>query len=93
MRNGHGFAANIGMRAQSWADLAANKPPQRESVDRPGSSALKNSVNRGLTWDKSATRYNVLKHIYTDPCRNLLDLHIPEHVWNCSLFRRPQFCS
>ncbi|MCL5064339.1 MAG: GGDEF domain-containing protein [Firmicutes bacterium] len=25
-------------------------------------------------------RYNVLKHIYTDPCRNLLDLHIPEHV-------------
>ena len=38
-------------------------------------------------------RYNVLKHIYTDPCRNLLDLHIPEHVWNCSLFRRPQFCS
>ena len=38
-------------------------------------------------------RYNVLKHIYTDPCRNLLDLHIPEHVWNYSLFRRPQFCS
>ncbi len=38
-------------------------------------------------------RYNVLKHICTDPCRNLLDLHILEHVWDYSLFRRPQFCS